>query len=128
MLEWTGDLATGVETIDEQHQAMFEKANTIFTLNTPEEIHRHFDFFLDYVIEHFSCEERYMIHSRYPHFVEHREQHTYFMVEIYKLYQLFQHNTATESTLTVFKALLVHWLVEHIHGQDKQFARYYQKG
>jgi hemerythrin len=128
MFKWTEDLATGVELIDQQHQEMFTKANTIFSSNTPTTIMEHFDFFVDYVIEHFSLEERYMIHSRYPHFVEHREQHTYFMIEIYKLHQLLHSNAPTASTLTVFKALLVDWLIDHIHGQDKHFSQHYQNG
>lgn len=122
MLEWTNDLATGNETIDLQHKAMFEKAEIIFSLEEPEVIREHFNFFIDYVIEHFSCEERHMIHARYPHFVEHREQHTYFMVEIFKLHQQLHTQAITSATLTVFKALLVNWLIDHIHTQDRQFA------
>lgn len=123
MLNWTEDLVTGNQEMDIQHQEMFRKADQIFSLKDPAQMADAMNFLITYVIEHFSHEENVMIRNHYTDFIQHREHHTYFIVEIYKLNKALHEKGLTDSVLILLKALLVDWLINHIHEQDKKLAQ-----
>ena len=64
-MEWTDDLSVGVELIDEQHKELFNRINDLVTAiksatctyKLPDVI----QFLEDYIVKHFSEEERYMM-------------------------------------------------------------------
>ena len=95
MLWWSDDLLTGIESIDEQHKSIFEKANDIFDLGEKskwQEVEKVFIFLMNYAINHFYEEERIMIEHSYDNFIKHRMGHNYFVEELYKLY-IYMKNT-----------------------------------
>lgn len=63
-IEWTQDLSTGSDEIDNQHKELFRRINSLLDACNQgkgrEEIGKTVQFLEDYVITHFSAEEEYM--------------------------------------------------------------------
>lgn len=130
MLWWTDDLKTGVKVVDDQHRSIFEKAAEIFELDIEkdlEKIEKILKFLMGYTTNHFYEEELMMMESNYPDFIQHRQQHNYFVEEIYKLYLKTVDNGITEDVLKKLKILVIEWLVDHISKSDKEFVSFIQK-
>ncbi|MCK9444615.1 MAG: bacteriohemerythrin [Tissierellaceae bacterium] len=126
MLWWTDDLKTGIEIIDKQHKSIFDKANKIFNLGTSssrEEIEKIFIFLMNYTINHFSDEEKVMLDNHYDDFMKHREQHNYFVEQVYKIYYNFKGDKITDEALNELKMLIIEWLANHINKDDKDFIK-----
>lgn len=124
MLWWTDDLKIGIDTIDEQHKSIFDKSNEIFNLGIKSEmddIEDIFTFLMSYATNHFYEEETVMIENKYDKFMEHRDQHNYFIEEIYRIYQNVINNDLFETSLNELKVLIIDWLANHISSDDKQF-------
>ena len=82
-IEWSLDLATGVDEIDKQHKELFQRINNLLEAcnhgKGKEEVKKVIWFLEDYVITHFSEEERYMGKYDYPEYSGHKRQHLEFM-------------------------------------------------
>lgn len=130
MLWWTDDLKTGVEIVDNQHKAIFEKASEIFELDIEsdiEKIKKIFEFLMGYTTNHFYEEELMMMENNYPDFIQHRNEHNYFVEEIYKLYLEMVNNKISQDALDELKALVIEWLAEHISKSDRRFIIFLQE-
>lgn len=126
MLWWTEELRTGIDSIDEQHKSIFDKANEIFNLGIESEtkdVEKTFGFLINYSNEHFHEEESYMIEFKYDDFIEHRNQHNYFVVSIYKIYENIMVNGLSMENINDLQILIIEWLVTHINESDKKFIK-----
>lgn len=127
MLWWTDDLKIGIESIDKQHKAIFDKSNEIFNLGIKSDIsdiEKIFTFLMSYATNHFYEEESVMIESKYDKFIEHRNQHNYFIEEVYMIYQDIISSDLSEASLNDLKVLIIDWLANHISYDDKQFIEH----
>lgn len=130
MLWWTDDLKTGIKTIDEQHKGIFDKAREIINLGVNsdiKDIEKIFVFLMSYANNHFYEEELFMMEHSYKDFIEHRNQHNYFIIEIYKIYQKIINEGVSEETLNDLKVLIIEWLANHISGDDKRYISLVKK-
>ena len=126
MLWWTDDLKIGIDMIDQQHKSIFDKSNEIFNLGIKSEIddiEDIFMFLMGYATNHFYEEETVMIEYKYDKFMEHRDQHNYFIEEIYRIYQNVINNDLFETSLNELKVLIIDWLANHISHDDKKFIK-----
>lgn len=126
MLWWIDELETGVYMVDEQHRNIFNKANEIFDLGVDKdivEVKKVFTFLMNYATNHFHDEEQLMMEHEYESFVRHRTQHSYFVEEIYRIYQNISSEGITEKDLNDLKVLIIEWLANHINGEDKKFIQ-----
>ena len=123
MLWWSDSLKTGIESIDNQHKAMFNKADEIFNLGADvdkDEFKKVISFLMSYTNNHFSEEEELMVTYRYENLIEHRREHNYFVEEIYKLY-IESFKGISLELLIELKILIIEWLANHINVDDKKF-------
>jgi len=130
MFWWDDSLLTGIEKIDKQHKDIFEKAEKIFDLDLSsniEDVNKSLIFLMNYSITHFSEEEQAMLKYHYEYFKEHRDQHNYFVNEIYAISQSIKNKGIDEDGLDSLKVLVIEWLGNHIHESDKKFAKYIDK-
>lgn len=79
LLRRTEDLSAGVGIIDDQHKELFKRINTLLSAMShgkgEERVAGVSGFFSDYVVTHFSTEERYMVAYGYPGLQAHKGEH-----------------------------------------------------
>ena len=76
---WKDDYASGVASIDDDHQRFFAIANDfkaeVERGVTPEKVEAVIDELIRHAEDHFDREERYMRRAGYPGYKEHRRKH-----------------------------------------------------
>jgi hemerythrin len=127
-IEWTSDLATGVNEIDQQHKEIFRRVNRLSEAcaegRGKEEVLKLLLFLGDYVKEHFSAEEKLQVRHAFPGYAQHKSQHTRFMADLSRLSTAFKTEGATLSLVIMTNKTLTAWLVQHITKTDRELAAY----
>lgn len=119
------NLITGIEVIDEQHQALFKLINNLDKFKESQESFHHVLLELQiYVSNHFKTEEEYMHYMSYPEFPQHKECHDKFIKD-YKL--LLKKLSAAEDPMyiaTEFIHFIEDWIQDHYTNVDVKLAEY----
>ncbi|ADU66608.1 hemerythrin family protein [Desulfurispirillum indicum] len=135
--QWSDELLTHNESIDAQHRELVKRmGQCIASLNAPHEFSFEEEleildlvvFLLDYVIAHFSHEERIMIESDFPDFLSHRIAHSYYITRLVEFKNRFKQEGFNEGLAEVFHREIVEWLVNHIKYDDRRIASWSQSG
>ncbi|PLX96750.1 MAG: hemerythrin [Desulfuromonas sp.] len=130
-LLWSRDFAVGDETIDGQHQELFNHFNTLLDAckrgQGKDHVGELLGFLADYVDFHFSAEERRMAESSYPEAADHRLAHADFTEQMANLRREYDQSGANASLIFQINDVLLHWLLDHIRQVDTRFGRYLQK-
>ncbi len=125
---WTNDLATGVGEIDDQHKELFDRINNLLEAckrgEGKKEVEKTIDFLEDYVIEHFSEEERLMTTRDYPEYGRHKGQHLKFMEDLSGLKGDFAADGPGVHIVVNTNRIVVDWLVNHIRKEDKALGAF----
>lgn len=130
MLWWTADLATGIDSIDQEHRAIFQKADEIFSFDSSTgalQVKEAFAFLLQYVKKHFEAEEKLMNQYQYPEAKAHHQHHQYLVAELHKITKNIAASGITAQLLDQLKLLIVEWLVSHINEEDQRMVSYIKK-
>jgi len=123
---WDASLATGIERIDRQHQLLlvaiqrFEEAiqdgSALGIVNgTVKQL-------VKYAEEHFTLEETYLAHIKYPRLPAHREEHARLRTRIQYLQQR-AGGADTAKTLELSRQLC-QYLRDHIGKEDAAYAEF----
>ncbi|HHU63320.1 MAG TPA: hemerythrin family protein [Clostridiales bacterium] len=127
-IQWTEDLAVGVDMIDRQHQKLFEKINNLLDACSAGKgravVGDMIDFLGDYVEEHFSFEEQYMIKYNYPGYKAHRALHEEFKKNFSQLKDKLEEDGANTYIVILTNRVVIDWLNKHIGIVDKELGRY----
>ena len=120
-------MATGIDTVDEQHQRLLEIFNRIALAQTGDISHKTVLACLDELVEytryHFREEERLIRHWRVDsrHRTMHLQAHESFRGFLRQA-RVFAGEHAPEVTVELL-AFLAQWLLHHIMGMDRRMAR-----
>ncbi len=127
-VEWTEDLATGVETIDAQHREIIAMANRLRDAAEggagQEQVAHAVAFLEEYVRNHFAMEETYMKRLVYPDYPGHKGEHTAFINDFYDFQQSLDDQGATPALATALADRLNDWLLNHIGRRDKALGAF----
>ncbi|WP_286886643.1 bacteriohemerythrin [Aneurinibacillus sp. UBA3580] len=129
-IEWTEDLETGIGIVDDQHRELFGRIRHFFAAadrRDPDVTLQTVDYLAEYVIEHFNAEEAIMIKHSYEGFPAHRDQHSGFIKNIYRVKQTIVSEGLSDELIQKLRCDLIDWLVNHIQVSDKQLADIQQK-
>lgn len=130
-ITWREDLAIGVEEIDSQHKTLFGKVDALFeACNSGKgkmEIGNTLEYLGDYVVEHFTAEEKLMKKGNYPGFLTHKGIHDKFVKEFKAIREAFDKEGANASLIIQMNKLLVDWLIQHVKKTDKEYVPYLKK-
>ena len=130
-MEWTEDLAVGVNAIDSQHKELFKRINNLVSAikqhRCREEIDGTIKFLEDYARVHFSEEEKRMKDSGYEGLGEHQEHNKKYLAALAELKEQasiprVQGGSYDLSATT--NQVVVDWIVDHIMKIDKKFGRF----
>lgn len=130
--EWTAALSVGDETIDKQHQQLFDQTNQILSVMIgedphPEKVAEVLDFLSQYIEKHFSFEEEYMRLHDYPDRNEHRALHQYFSDQYAKLKRSIDPRYPTMESVISLENFLGQWLINHIGEEDKKYHDFIER-
>ncbi len=124
LLTWNEEFSVEVQSIDRQHQKLFQMLNELHdamkvgngTKLAPAILTR----LVAYTREHFATEEALMKQARYPGFATHRDKHDQLNQQVAKMAKdLADGNAATTTSLLDF---LHNWLKAHILTCDKSYT------
>lgn len=122
-MDWTPDLTVGVQMIDEQHKELIRRMNAFFdamkSVDKQQRVLDMLDFLEQYVVSHFSDEEKLQLSSGYPHYREHKKLHTDFIADIKQIRSDIEKSGFTVATGSLVGSTLVSWLTLHIKKTDK---------
>ncbi|MBS4025837.1 MAG: bacteriohemerythrin [Clostridia bacterium] len=127
-LQWTEDLAVGVDKIDSQHQELFSRINKLLDAcnqgkgrETVDEIIK---FLEDYVVTHFTLEEEHMAKYAYSGYSDHKEQHYQFINSFSKLKEKIEREGVGSHISIYTNQIVVDWLQDHITKTDKALGKF----
>ncbi len=127
-IEWTEDLATGITEIDDQHKELFSRVNLLFNACNQGkgrlEIGRTITFLEDYVVTHFSTEEKNMIKSQYPGYASHRAQHAVFKNSLKDIKRQLDAEGPGIHIIILTNQMVIDWLRNHILTLDRALGDY----
>lgn len=129
-MEWDLSLETGVEKIDNQHKALFERIDQINVAGkngtSSQELFTTLIFFKRYVEEHFRDEEQLQLESKYPKYEQHKQVHEIFIKKIDELFDKCEKEGSNILTILETNKTVYDWLATHINKVDMEFAAYYR--
>lgn len=123
-------MAVGVGLIDEQHQELFGRINSLLEACNQgkgrEEVAKVIAFLGDYIHLHFADEEALQREVNYPEYASHKAMHERFVADYRKLQDQLQSDGPTVRFVLQVNRVVVDWLVQHISKVDKVLAAYVQ--
>lgn len=130
-IEWRDDLRIGIEEIDTQHKELFRRFDDLLNAcnegKGSEEVLRLFTFLDEYVVSHFTAEERIMRLCGYRDYLYHKQQHQGFCRRIEELKRKFRDEGAGLSLVISTNMMMIQWLTNHIDKMDREIAHYFEK-
>lgn len=131
MMRFTEDMKIGIPHIDSQHKEMIDfvnKASSLCRTNpSKEEMQECLDFLGNYVVKHFSDEEKLQVESKYPRYRQHREIHQEFVRTFQTLLAEFQKNGPSDELSLILANRVTNWIITHIQKEDITFGNHYTK-
>jgi len=122
LIEWTDDLNTGIQVIDNQHQRIVEYINKLDhakSHHSREEVGDVLDELVDYTLSHFAFEESLMEESGYAFINAHKKVHQLFVKRVADYQQRFKMGEEIEDELM---HTLRAWLINHIKNDDQDYS------
>lgn len=127
-IEWTSNLSVGVNSIDQQHKTLFEKADQLFEAGrnnkSKEFISEMLDFLDDYTKQHFLSEEIYMKSIGFPGYENQKKMHSDFITALAKLKKDYQESGGNILVILNANQMVVDWLLKHVSIEDKKIGDY----
>jgi len=124
MFDWKTDYATGIGSIDAQHQSLFAIGRELYAAMSAGEgkavLGRILDRLVQYTTVHFAHEERLMKLHNYPNFAAHKAQHDALVKQALALSEEFRSGRAAMAVQVL--QLLKDWLDSHIRKSDMAYT------
>ena len=121
-IEWTSDLDTGIQVIDNQHKRIVEYINKLDdskATHDQQQISIVLTELVDYTLSHFTFEESLMEEAGYPFIRGHKRVHQLFVKRVGGYVQRFKMGEdITDELLNTLKA----WLINHIKSDDSDYV------
>ena len=128
-INWTEELTTGIESIDDQHRHLVDLVNKFEEAGRRGRESRIMSEILNdlvgYTQEHFAHEEKIMEECGFPGLKNHMASHRRFLQKI----ERFQYEFATEGSrvTTDVRKLLGYWVRSHILQDDMAYAKHLEQ-
>ncbi len=117
---WDDQYKIGIESIDKQHQYIFELANKIITTHSKNELINCFMHLYEYTVIHFREEEQLMLNAHYSNYEEHRIEHDV-MIDSLNDLSIRIHNDKYETD--EIEKFMFDWLTKHIAVYDAKLKK-----
>ena len=123
---WSNDLATGNEAIDIQHKKLVNAINDLLKACSVGSGRSHLEtvikFLENYIIEHFTDEEKLQLKYKYPDYQNHKKLHEDFKAVVVELAKQLNENGPSVGLISEVNKRVCSWLTNHIKSEDKKVA------
>jgi hemerythrin len=123
---WNPSLSTGVNLVDTEHKEIFRQAALLHQAMADgqgrDEVKKIIDFVDDYIVTHFSHEEKVMDQYHCPVAEINKQAHTQFIAKFKALKQKFDSSGANSSLVLDIASTINDWLIQHIKQIDSQLS------
>ena len=120
-------METGNDLIDSEHQALIDAINDLMEAceqgHGRQQMVRTAEFLSDYVVQHFSDEEKLQIKHRYPKYDSHHAFHVQYIQQVKDLVEGMRRDGATIENLSALNQA-AGILINHIRSEDKRLATF----
>ena len=120
MFEWKTEYATGIGSVDAQHQNLFAIGRELYAAMSTGQgksvLARTLDRLVQYTTMHFAHEERLMQLHKYPDFAKHKAEHDALVKQVVDFRTEFNGGRATLAVPLL--QFIKDWLGKHIQGTD----------
>lgn len=119
--QWSDNLNTGIEEIDNQHRSIADHINSLYMAKQVGDVAQVGEVLTalsDYTVNHFSFEEQLMEEAGYSFLNSHRRVHQLFIKRITEYQQRFH---SGEDITNELLNLLKGWLGNHIEHEDRGY-------
>jgi hemerythrin len=127
-IEWRDSLAIGVEAIDSQHKELLHRFNGLLVATEAgkglDELKTLLAFLNEYVIEHFSDEEKLQLKYNYPDYSAHKREHDSFARKIKAVQEEINSEGAERYHVIETNNMLLKWLLNHISKVDIELSKF----
>ncbi|MDM8569687.1 bacteriohemerythrin, partial [Thiotrichales bacterium HSG1] len=126
-VQWTPDLMINHAEIDAQHKELFAQIkNLILSIgsNDTECVVKTISFLEEYVIYHFTAEEKLMLECNYVGYSEHKIAHEYFKKNFEYIKKYYQQNGESLYLSMLIRDQVIDWLVNHIKIMDQELVSF----
>lgn len=128
-ITWREDLAIGVDQIDDQHKELLARFDLLLSSckegKGRDEVLNLLTFLDDYVISHFSDEEKLQKQSGFPEYESHHAEHVSFIARLAELKGRMRSEGGVQIDHVLdTNKLLLDWLLRHISVRDRALGRY----
>ena len=124
MFEWKTEYATGIGSIDAQHQTLFALGRELYSAMSAGQgkavLARILDRLVQYTKVHFAHEERLMQLHGYPGFAAHKAQHDQLVNQVLAFQTEFTSGRVTIAVQVL--QFLKDWLENHINRSDQAYT------
>lgn len=120
VIEWRDGFKIGIVQIDLEHRHLF----TLVKALNLHSVRQTVDELLNYVVTHFTNEQRLMEASQYPAFEQHLKLHEEFGFSVAEF--LGNSEEWTEDRVQELRRFLNKWLIGHIMTHDLRFGKWYE--
>lgn len=121
VVEWRDGFKINIAQVDREHQHLFELVKKL-DLST---VQATVDELLDYVVTHFTNEQKLMEDSGYPAFSDHLKLHEQFGATVADF--LGGSDEWTDDRVQDLRRFLNKWLIGHIMTHDLRFGNWYRE-
>jgi hemerythrin len=124
LLNWTSEYSVGVDSIDKQHQKLFDMLNELhdaMKLGKGGQVAPIvLKSLVQYTRQHFADEERMMLRANYPEFARHKAEHDKLTADVVQMVHDFEAGKIPLSMKLL--DFLRQWLQKHINDADKRYT------
>jgi hemerythrin len=126
--QFSDELMLGVDQIDEQHRRIFQVTNQMLQARDrgqgEKRLFALLAFLNQYLRDHFTQEENYMIHYGYDRYQDHVAQHQAFAEKFAEFQESFQIEGPSLRLVVQLTRFLVDWLNQHIRNTDRAMVEF----
>jgi len=127
-IEWSSDLETGNDMIDNDHKGLIKLYNRIVSIVEKKQFDKSLVNVLTelthYSVMHFKNEEDWMQEMNYPGFEDHQMEHKDFVYKIVMFNMSF--DETNEQMFNDIFSFLKDWVSRHVVSEDKEIVKYYK--
>jgi hemerythrin len=121
VVEWREGFKINIAQVDREHKHLFDLVKRLDLATVQETV----DELLDYVVTHFTNEQKLMEDSKYPAFSDHLKLHEEFGATVADF--LGGGDGWTEDRVQEMRRFLNKWLIGHIMTHDLRFGNWYRE-